>query len=253
MDRSNFNFLYKKLLQYNEKSDLRILDFGCGNGDFIHYLRENGIKCDGADTFSGMYSIWEDEARNKCSEGSSIYKIEDNFINVKDSYYDLVVSNQVFEHIQFPKDSFIEINRILKPNGKLIALFPVYETIFEPHAKLYFAHYLKSKNIQFIYFYICALFGIGNLLKDKSSMENAKNIQNILNLYCFNHRIKDINNLAETIFSSPVQYLNSSYLIHKLGFVSIPRFFSLSLIQYILGGLAVARGGITFEVESRKK
>ena len=40
-----------------------------------------------------------------------------------DNTFDFVISNQVFEHIRYPLDSYKEIARVLKPGG-ILCYFP---------------------------------------------------------------------------------------------------------------------------------
>lgn len=50
--------------------------------------------------------------------------IVDGRIPFDDNSFDVVVSNQVFDHTEKPRPVFAEIRRVLKPGGVFIALFP---------------------------------------------------------------------------------------------------------------------------------
>ena len=45
-------------------------------------------------------------------------------LSLPDAHYDLIVSNDVFEHVPSPIDAFSECARVLKPGGRIIATFP---------------------------------------------------------------------------------------------------------------------------------
>jgi SAM-dependent methyltransferase len=57
---------------------------------------------------------------------------------------DVVISNQVFEHVFEPLGMLREINRVLRPEGALLAMFPTSDIWFEGHLGLYFVHWLHG-------------------------------------------------------------------------------------------------------------
>lgn len=93
--------------------DAKVIDMGCGNGDFASRVkgRINCKEVHGVD-------IWEDaltEARNK---GIKAEKMDLNEkLNFPSGGYDAIVSNQVLEHLFFPSNLIQEIYRILKEDG----------------------------------------------------------------------------------------------------------------------------------------
>ncbi|MBR3248208.1 MAG: methyltransferase domain-containing protein, partial [Clostridiales bacterium] len=52
-------------------------------------------------------------------------KIDITDISLPDSSYDMVICNHVLEHVSSYEKALSELNRILKPGGKLIISFPI--------------------------------------------------------------------------------------------------------------------------------
>jgi SAM-dependent methyltransferase len=64
----------------------------------------------------------------------STYVCDLTKIPVEDSRFDYVVFNQVMEHLPEPKAALLELNRVLKPGGKMIYSAPLF---FEEHEQPY--------------------------------------------------------------------------------------------------------------------
>lgn len=92
------NYL-KRLQEAGLKRSDRILDYGCGGGHFVEYLRERGYDVRGFDEYSpkfGDRSVLADR-------------------------YDCIVSQDVIEHVPAPHALIEEFTSLTKP-GALIAL-----------------------------------------------------------------------------------------------------------------------------------
>ncbi|MEM1554495.1 MAG: class I SAM-dependent methyltransferase [Thermoproteota archaeon] len=97
-----------------ESEKVKVIDLGCGNGNFTLKVKEK-IGCK---SISGLdiHKPALEEAKKK-----SIKVIEWDLNNFpypfKDEEFDIVVSNQVIEHLFFPIRFLKEVYRILKPHG----------------------------------------------------------------------------------------------------------------------------------------
>lgn len=88
----------QNLLQRLEKAGLKkedaILDYGCGNGVFVAFLRASGYqKVTGFDPYCAEYS------------------------QPPDGLFDCVVANDVIEHVGNPRTMFSECARLVRPGG----------------------------------------------------------------------------------------------------------------------------------------
>ena len=106
----------------------RILDYGCGDGAMVEAGLTLGLSFYGVDLFDE-----EDRSLDcvikKGLYGSAIRKLDSNQIPFPDNFFDIAVSNQVFEYVSDLDKALGEIERVLKPEGKLLCLFPTREVI----------------------------------------------------------------------------------------------------------------------------
>jgi SAM-dependent methyltransferase len=120
----------------------RVLDFGCGDGRVVRAAGPLGLDVVGADVFYGG-----SEARRDVETagllGTSVREIRDGRIDFESGAFDLVVSNQVFEHVEALEPTLAEVARVLKPDGLLVCLFPTREVLREAHCGVPLLHWLE--------------------------------------------------------------------------------------------------------------
>jgi SAM-dependent methyltransferase len=107
--------LFKEDVSYEE----RILDVGCAMGGMLWYLKEQGFsKLCGID----MTQTYVDAAKQNPDIEIKLGSAES--IPYEDESFDIVIIDQVLEHLIDPKKSFDEISRVLKRGGKLCVGIP---------------------------------------------------------------------------------------------------------------------------------
>jgi 2-polyprenyl-3-methyl-5-hydroxy-6-metoxy-1,4-benzoquinol methylase len=95
----------------------RLLDIGCGTGDFVHHMATLGWKTEGIDTDSRAVQICKNRNLNV-----KVGLLEEQ--NYPNDYFDAIVLKHVIEHVPNPIDLLIQCRRILKPGGKILLLTP---------------------------------------------------------------------------------------------------------------------------------
>ena len=99
----------------------KILELGCGRGDFLNEFQKAGFICAGLDR--EMSSVDNDYELNvkQCDLAVNVFPYGDNT-------FDIVYHKSVLEHIYDPGNLMRETIRVLKPGGKLIILTPDWHT-----------------------------------------------------------------------------------------------------------------------------
>lgn len=85
-----------------------VLDYGCGNGDFVRAMRAAGYDCRGYDPNASS----DYEYVNKGHEGRT---------------YDLITLWHVFEHFSDPAGELARLKALLRPGGRLFLAVPNFE------------------------------------------------------------------------------------------------------------------------------
>jgi len=156
----NGSYLIKRCLEIAPNG--KILDYGCGSGELVALGRANRINIVGVDIFyGGNNSLEIVKASGKL--GKTIFQIPRDFkIPFPQNYFDLIISKQVIEHVQDIQLAFSEINRVLKTNGRFLAIFPDKGTIREGHCGVPFAHWFKKESkVRYPYILAMRILGFG--------------------------------------------------------------------------------------------
>lgn len=109
-------FIYKKVLKLVEpRNEDFILEIGCERGDLVKMLSIYSRKVIGIDI--------NKEVIDKLNDKNLIYMSGEK-LDFPNSSFDKVVSSHTVEHISDLKKFFSEVERVLKPYGKCILVYP---------------------------------------------------------------------------------------------------------------------------------
>lgn len=89
-----------------------ILDIGCAAGGFLKYLQSKGYK--------NLYGVDASKSYVKSHNIESGYKVKygtAESLPFKDGTFDIIIMDQVLEHVINPNNAFNEARRVLKENG----------------------------------------------------------------------------------------------------------------------------------------
>jgi len=110
-----FALTQKEKLAKKNASGNTILDFGCGSGAFLQHLKDKKWNVTGVE--------FDDKTRTKVVYNTNI-QVEKETATFQEKSFHIITAWHVLEHVYELRKTFSELNRILKPNGKLIIAVP---------------------------------------------------------------------------------------------------------------------------------
>ena len=106
------------------KKESKILEMGCGRGEFLNEFTKLGMNGFGID-LSNFAKDYCDNAEIK------VVDISKDPVPYPDNSFDIVFSKSFIEHFYYPEEIFKEAYRVLKPSGILINLTPEWNYIYK--------------------------------------------------------------------------------------------------------------------------
>lgn len=120
-----------------------VLDFGCGSGRYVQELRENGYNAFGCDIELKKEKNVDTDAMVKNLLIRKI-DIKNYILPFEDNTFDLIFSDQVFEHVKNYPETLTEISRVLKSGGSCLHVFPSRYKMIESHVFIPFSSAISS-------------------------------------------------------------------------------------------------------------
>jgi SAM-dependent methyltransferase len=206
------------VVQYAEDSigpnpqGARILDYGCGAGEVVERGLSRGLDIVGVDVF-----FEGSNARQKAAErgllGRSIFEMEYGHIPCPDASFDFIISNQVFEHVPDLAAVLAEIARVVKPGGKLLALFPHRSTLREPHCGVPIAHWFPKGRAQYLWLLTWRGLGVGSFKAGRGRREWARQSVEWMARFCCYRSIREIDDEIGKYFS--VEHIEDRHIAFR--------------------------------------
>ena len=148
--RNVVEYIHKKYMSNLKKDYIKILDLGCGMGEFATFLSLLGYNIVGVDMDREQLKL------AKILKEENEAKVE--FVNAdatrlpfKDGEFDIIICFDVFEHIKDLQPVCIEMRRVLKDNGAIFLRFPNKLKSYEDHVGLPLLPLLPESLFQFIF------------------------------------------------------------------------------------------------------
>ena len=109
------------------KEGMRMLEPGCGRGEFLKNFKDLGLDVVGVDASTEAITFVDGLDIKLCD-------IENEKLPFDDNTFDVIYSKSFIEHLYYPEKYLEEAYRVLKPKGMLLTLVPDWESNY----KIYF-------------------------------------------------------------------------------------------------------------------
>ena len=153
-----------------ERSERRILDFGCGAGEAVYQYRDAGFDAYGFDIRPApeLRSPEDAEYFRFDLTGKPVnvpeFEVPASFrVPFDDDYFDFVFSTSTFEHILEHELALAETSRVLRRGGVAVHTFPARYCLIEPHMKIPFGGVMQN----WPWLLLWSLLGIRNSLQSE--------------------------------------------------------------------------------------
>lgn len=199
-------YIARRIIQRsNEKGrSLSVLDLGCGDGSILAQLAPYGQVLYGYDLTpivetakQRLMPIVGDGVEDRIRVA-----IDERSIPFPDASFDVIYANQVFEHVRFIDTMLRECTRVLKPDGLLLALFPLATYPVEWHLKVPFAHWIPPGTARIRYLRAFYATGIRPKLPSSSSLTTAVSQDDYLRNRTYYRFMNEVESLGRHYFHS---------------------------------------------------
>lgn len=174
---SNYEFCAQWAIDSADSPQIRVLDYGCGNGEIVKLLRAKEIESFGCDVFYDACNYAQ--LKQDPLFGTAILEMADGKIPFAANYFDFIVSNQVMEHVEDIDLTLAEFQRVLKPTGQILTIFPDKSTWAEGHCGIPFLHWFPKGSTPRVYYaFLLRSIGVGSgyFKSEKSPMKWSQDI-----------------------------------------------------------------------------
>jgi SAM-dependent methyltransferase len=170
---NNYEFCADFALRTAARSDFKVLDYGCGAGEVVGIMRRNELDAYVCELF---YQGGDLSEQVPADIQDRIFAMHGDRIPFPDESFDLVISNQVLEHVPDLDVVLAEMRRVLKPGGICLSVFPHREVWREGHCNIPLLHrFARGSKPRIYYAATLRSLGLGYFKKDMTSMQWSRN------------------------------------------------------------------------------
>lgn len=112
----------------------KILDIGCGVGDFLHTMEQQGWECTGVEPSEDAKAIAKKRIK------AQLLSSEEQE-NLSDGSFDVITMWHVLEHVDALRWQIQQLYRLCKPGGRIIIALPNYKSYDGQYYKAAWAAY----------------------------------------------------------------------------------------------------------------
>jgi 2-polyprenyl-3-methyl-5-hydroxy-6-metoxy-1,4-benzoquinol methylase len=108
-----------EMLPFIPKSAKRILDVGCGQGNFSAYLAKEGVEVWGVE-------VNQQPAKEACKKLFKVItkSLDEALSEIPNDYFDVIIFNDVLEHLLHPWEDLKNIKSKLTKEGVVVSSIP---------------------------------------------------------------------------------------------------------------------------------
>lgn len=115
------NLKNKYKIATNGKSAGKLLDIGCGVGDFIHTAEEQGWQCTGVEPSQDAKAIAKKRIKAEILSSEDLEQIPNET-------FDVITMWHVLEHVDDLKWQMAQLQRLIKKGGRIVIALPNYKS-----------------------------------------------------------------------------------------------------------------------------
>ena len=115
------NLKNKYKIATNGKSVGKLLDIGCGVGDFIHTAEEQGWQCTGVEPSQDAKAIAKKRIKAEILSSEDLEQIPNET-------FDVITMWHVLEHVDDLKWQMAQLQRLIKKGGRIVIALPNYKS-----------------------------------------------------------------------------------------------------------------------------
>ena len=156
------NLKHKIAIATQGKEPGRLLDIGCGVGDFLHFAEQNGWQCTGAEPSDDASSIAKKRIKAEIMLPKDLEKLPDES-------FDVITMWHVLEHVSDLQWQVNQLNRLLKKGGRLVIALPNFRSYDAQYYKDKWAAYDVPRHLNhFSQDSIAKIFNINGLIQNQT-------------------------------------------------------------------------------------
>ncbi|MCK5400085.1 MAG: class I SAM-dependent methyltransferase [Flavobacteriaceae bacterium] len=129
-----------KLINSFSSEEKKLLDVGCGTGDFLQIAQQNNWTVSGIEPNDEARIIANEKTRNAVFEAEHLLEFDSNS-------FDVITLWHVLEHLPKFEDYISILKSFLKPNGTLIIAVPNYKSYDAKYYKEFWAAYDAPRHL----------------------------------------------------------------------------------------------------------
>ena len=148
---------------------------------------------------------------------TAISPMQDGKIPFPSETFDLVISNQVLEHVEDLSAVLAEIHRVLKPGGTVLSLFPDRSVWREGHCGIPFLHWFPKHSRPRVYYaFTLRTLGLGANKNGKSCIQWSEDFCRWLDEWTYYRPYGVITHEFGNYFG-PLHHLEAEWFVARLG------------------------------------